>query len=429
MNYEFSKYLKVYPVNGKPNHLLLYSTKKASKIILSKDKYRSIKNGVLSSEDEILLAKLGMFVANREEEKQSILSLIDRKNKANPGLNVTVVLNMDCNLACIYCFEEGMKGRLYMWEDTADLLIKFIKSKFTQDKEKLTIDFYGGEPLLSYRMIKAISTKLMAFIKRRGAGYKFNLVTNGTLFRKRVAEELVPLGLERVKFTLDGPRELHNSYRPFISGSGSFDTIISNIENTCDLVKIIIGGNYDKDNYKQFVQLLDYLVTIDLTPDKIHAIKFDPIVKHPNGTACPTDYDGGCMSIDEPWLLDADRLLRKEIIKRGYNTPKPLPAPCMIEIKDAFVVNYDGTIYKCPAFIGRQEFAIGSLESGDTDYSSVYKTDFFKNEKCFDCEYLPLCFGGCRYMSFIQHGSIEKLDCRKDYYDRSLGALIQAHDC
>ncbi len=383
---------------------------------------------MLSSADEVLLTKLGMIVPNQEKEKQSVLSLIDSKNASNPGLNIIVVLNMDCNLACIYCFEEGVKGRLYMLEETANRLISFIKNRFTKDKVTLSIDFYGGEPLLSYRLIKVISSNLKTFTEKRGVVYKFNLVTNGTLFSKRVAEELVPLGLERVKITLDGPAELHNRYRPFISGSGSFDTIISNIESTCDLVKIIIGGNYDQDNYTKFAQLLDYLEDTGLTSDKIHTIKFDPILKRFEGETYPQDYHGGCMSIDEPWLLDAEKLLRKEILKRGYHTPKPLPAPCMIEINDAFVVNYDGTIYKCPAFVGRKEFSIGSLDSGDDDYTAIYNTDFYKNEKCADCEYLPLCFGGCRYMSFIQHGSTGKLDCRKDYYDRTLESSVKAHN-
>jgi uncharacterized protein len=318
---------------------------------------------------------------------------------------------------------------LFMSGETVDQLIKFIRNKFKHKKKKLVIDFYGGEPLLSSKMIGFISSELKEFLHTRGADYRFNLVTNGTLFKRNLAEELVPLGLERVKITLDGPEEVHNQYRPFLSGSGSFNTIIQNIKDTCDLAAIVIGGNYDKGSYKKFVQLLDYLVQIGLTPDKIHAIKFDPIITRPKGASYPADYHDGCMSMDEPWLLDAEKLLRKEILKRGYHVPKPLPSPCMIEVKDAFVVNYDGTIYKCPAFIGRKKFSIGSLVNGNKDYSAVYKTDFYKNEKCVDCEYLPLCFGGCRYMSFIQHGSIEKLDCRKSYYDNSLETLVKAYDC
>ena len=83
-------------------------------------------------------------------------------------------------------------------------------------------------------------------------------------------------------------------------------------------------------------------------------IKFAPVTNRPAGISA-MDYNMGCMSINEPWLAEAEKLLRKEILTRGYNTPKPRPATCIIEMQDAYVVNFDGLIYKCPAFIGNQD--------------------------------------------------------------------------
>ena len=58
--------------------------------------------------------------------------------------------------------------------------------------------------------------------------------------------------------------------------------------------------------------------------------------------------------------MKAGILLREDVLKRGYNTPKIMPMPCQVEITDSYVVNYDGVIYKCPALIGREEFSIGT---------------------------------------------------------------------
>lgn len=423
---QLSHYLKAYPCEESPGHLLLFSTRKVSKILLKKETYQTIeKKGRLAPADEALLLKLGMIVGDREEEKRAVHGLFDELNARDPGLNVIVVLNLDCNFACTYCYEGGMKGKLYMSEETADRLIDFIKENFPHSKKTLLIDFYGGEPLLSAGLIKYISRALNDFAASRGASYGFTLVTNGSLFTGRMAEELVPCGLQGVKISLDGPAGMHDRSRPFKSGAGSFATIVRNIKETCGLVKIGIGGNFTRDNYENFPLLLDYLAGEGLTPDKIATVKFDPVMKHREGNLAPPDYRDGCMSINEPWLTGAAVQLREEILKRGYNTQKLMPLTCMVESADSCVVNYNGVIYKCPGFIGREGYEVGDLRTGLRGDKLSYKPGIWKNEGCAECEYLPLCYGGCRYMTFIRDGNIDTVDCQKAYLDASLETLVK----
>ncbi|UCG64364.1 MAG: SPASM domain-containing protein, partial [Deltaproteobacteria bacterium] len=211
---------------------------------------------------------------------------------------------------------------------------------------------------------------------------------------------------------------------PFKSGAGSYNTIMKNIKETWDLVKIGIGGNFERANYKKFVGLLDNLAKEDLTPDRIPMVKFDPVVRGPEEDTSPTVYKGGCTSINEPWMGKAATFLREEILKRGYNTLKIIPITCMVEKADSYVVNFDGVIYKCPAFIGKRGFEVGDVRAGVMDHASSYKVGIWKNEECVECEYLPLCFGGCRYMSFIRDGNLDTVDCQKAYLDASLETLI-----
>ena len=422
---QLSHYLKSYPYEEKPGHILLFSTKKLSKLLVPEETFRAVEKVPLSPSDEALLSRLGMIVDDREEEKRTMLSFLDKMNNNNSALNVTVVLNLDCNFACIYCYEGDMKGNLYMSEETGDHLIRFIKDNFPERKTSLLIDFYGGEPLLSLGLVKSISKSLKSFIERKGASYSFTLVTNGSLFKKEVAEELVPLGLKSVQITLDGPAQNHNKYRPFKSGADSFEIIIKNIRETWDLVNINIVGNYDKNNYEKFPLLLDYLQDAGFPPEKIAGVKFSPVMNRPEGDTSPVDYNGGCMSINEPWLLTAGEFLREEILRRGYHTPKVGLTICAIENRDSYVVNYDGGIYKCPAFIGKKGFAVGDLVTGVGEHANAYKLGIWKNEECAECVYLPLCFGGCRYMSFLRDGNIDSLDCKKPYLDRSLETMVK----
>ena len=422
---QLSHYLKIYPYEEKPGHLLFFSTRKGSMTLLKKEDLESIEKGTISQQDADTLSKLGILVEDKEVEKTSMAAVLDRISYKNPGLNITVVMNLDCNYACIYCYEGQMKGKIYMSDETAEQLIGFIKEKFTNNKKFINIDFYGGEPLLSAGLIKKISAEMKSFTASRGASYTFTIITNGSLFKRRLAEELVELGLQNIKTTIDGPSEIHNSCRPFKTGGGSFEAIIRNIKETCDITKIVIGGNFQRDNYERFPELLDYLENEGLTPDKIYMVKFDPVLNRLSGDAARIDYVDGSMSINEPWLIRAGAFLREEILRRGYNTPKITPTPCQVELNDYFIVNFDGSIYKCPAFLGREEFAIGDLEKGIRDYSGLYRLGVWKNDECLDCEYLPLCFGGCRYMAYLRDGNIDTIDCKKQYLDASLETLIK----
>lgn len=421
---DLSHYLKIYAYQDAPQTQLLFSTRKGSKVLLKDEIIAAIEKGELSPGQKKTLSELEMIVPDVREEKREFINSIDSKNQENKGLHITVVMNLDCNFNCRYCFEGDIKGNLYLNNKNEELLIEFIKKKFTPDKKHLNIDFFGGEPFLSMDRMVSISENLKTFISSRSASYKFSVTTNGSLMNRKKIELLVSLGLSTVKVTLDGPPEIHNENRPFKNGAESFDVIIKNIKECHDLTKIQIGGNYDESNYKQFVFLIDHLEEVGLTPEKVMSVKFDPVMKPQNGNSI-SNYKKGCMSVNEPWLIEADVFLRKEILMRGYVTPPLLPGRCMVEIDDSFVINMDGTIYKCPTFLGKTSYLIGTLENGLVDYTSLYKRNMWRNEDCVECEYLPLCFGGCRYMAYLRDGMIKTVDCRKAYYDSALETLVK----
>jgi uncharacterized protein len=419
-----SAYLKAFKHPEHEDHLILFSTRHCSKILITKEKWKAIENDALPTENEAVLRRVGMLVNGREEEKRSISCLFEELNRNNTSVDIIVVLNLDCNFACKYCYEGDMKGRIYMSEGTAAALIDFTRKRFDQDKKTLRLDFYGGEPLLSLDLIRDISGQLNQFAKDRNASYTFGLVTNGSLFKRKTAEELVSLGLKTVKITLDGPAYIHNKNRPFKSGEASFEGIINNVKDTCALVGTAIGGNYEQDNYREFPLLLDYLIHEGLTPDRIPQVKFDPVMKRSERVTSLMDFNDGCMSMAEPWVMEANIFLREEILKRGFKTPGIRPAFCSIESLNSYVVNHNGVLYKCPGFIGMDGFEAGDLEKGPADYSLTYKTGIWNNNECMECEYLPLCFGGCRFLQFVNDGKIDSPQCQRKYFDTCLETLI-----
>ncbi len=417
---QLARYIKICPYPKNPGCRLVYSTKRASSVLLDKSLLADIEEGKLSPADEETLVELGFLAGDPDEERKEMLGYFKEVNRRSKRFNAVVVMNLDCNLACVYCYEEGMKGKRYMSPETAELLITFMEKRLG-DGMDVHIDFYGGEPLLSFDLIKEISKRIGSSAKARIRKYSFNLVTNGALLTGERARELASLGMQSARVTLDGPQHIHDVSRPFKTGGGSFSAIMRNVKEASGYTGIQIGGNYTRKTYGAFPGLLNTLLR-ELPGDRLIMVKFDPVVAA-NRSGLP-DFREGSESINEPWLIEAGIFLRGEILKRGLPTPKIFPAACMVELENDIVVNFDGAIYKCPGFIGRKEFEAGDLTGGIKDFAGAYNMELWKNEECLDCPYLPLCFGGCRYMKFLRDGKIDRVDCRKPYLNAALDSLI-----
>jgi uncharacterized protein len=69
--------------------------------------------------------------------------------------------------------------------------------------------------------------------------------------------------------------------------------------------------------------------------------------------------------------------------------------------------------------------AVGDLETGIGNYAVSHNLDVWKKDECLDCAYLPLCFGGCRFLKMLRDGRIDDVDCRKKYLDETLEAFVR----
>ena len=419
-----SKYLKYFPVQDATDQVLLFSTKKCSFAQVPKTILAAAENGTLPDKATEQLTQIGFLVDDCEKERQEVLTYLDQINQLNTRLRVSVILGMECNFACIYCYEGALKGKHAMNDATADQIVAYLKSRFGPDKKKMTLDFYGGEPLLYTKRIEYLARALQPWVEAQGAAFDFSLVTNGSLLTKKIVDRLKPLGLKSAKITIDGPADIHNTFRPFKSGEQSFAVIVKNIQEVCGDLRINLGGNFTRDNYHCFPELLDHLEESGLGPENLGVVKFDAVMQV-NDTIASPEFRGGCASTDEPWLINASLMLREELLKRGYDFPKLQPAPCMVDVEDGFVVHYNGDIYKCVTLIGHEKYKTGDVWKGSGDYRQTYNLDHWKQEeKCTNCAYLPLCFGGCRYSEYQRSGTMENVDCQKEYFDAALEPML-----
>lgn len=417
-----SRYLKSFPDPARPGFVLLYSTRKGSLVRVSEILLAAAHADTLNKTDQDTLRRLEMWVDDSAAERELMAGLVDLTNQRAASFMATVVLTLDCNLACPYCFEDHFRGDYAMSEVTARLLVDHIRHEHIENGRDVELRFYGGEPLLAVPRLKEIARPLQDAAVSSGTKFSCSLVTNATLLTRPVVEDLLPFGLHSAQITLDGPPEIHNRQRPFVSGRGSFTAIVENLRSVYELITIKAGGNFTRENYRRFPAMLDALLEAGIDPGKLGPVQFAPI--HPkSGGHDP--HTSACLLNNEPWLIEANLYLREETLQRGFSVEKVSHGICMIELTNNLVVNYDGTLFKCPALLGWPEYAIGTLSDGIGDYRHSHNLDVWKNDECLECAYLPLCFGGCRFFRKLETGAIDGVDCRRAILDASLETIVR----
>ena len=444
---DLTRYHKAYSCQEKPDRILLVATRRCAVLELSTALWERISTGgELSEQDQATLVRLGVLVPDRDAEREEMRSTFEVINAESRHYSVTVTLSLECNLACPYCFEDPFRGHFVMSAETADLLVQRLTERMSAGYD-VTVDFYGGEALMRLDLLMDSAGRLAAAAVAHGVTFDFNLFSNGVLLTPQTVHRLLPLGLAGVRLTIDGPPDVHNVQRPFVSGSASFEIILANLVAVHKLVPVDLGGNYTRHNYQRFPELLDILIEAGIEPARMKEVSFSPVMPKADGSMAG-DLGSACACTAEPWAIEAALFLRGEVIRRGFPVAKIKPSACMIEFANDLVVGYDGSIYKCPVFMGQEEMRVGSLQDGLLPFtlpqpspikgggfssspaveggsSEPYNLNLWKNDECLECAYLPLCFGGCRFFRKLNTGAIDGTDCRQAMLDNSLERYIR----
>ncbi|WP_028583407.1 geopeptide radical SAM maturase [Desulfogranum mediterraneum] len=427
---QLSPYLTSHRHPSIPGQVLLFSTKTGALVLLPEEDFQALNRGDQTNAYGAELTKLEFLVADREAEYRAMQGYMEAINRDNPNLTLAIVPGMECNFRCSYCFEGQQKGAKAMDDPTSEQLVAFIKKRFRPGKKKLILQFYGGEPLLYTRQILALARRLKPFVEEQGAALVLDLISNGSLLSPELVAELTPWGLDGVKVTLDGPPANHDRLRPFKSGAGSFAVIVDRLARICTQTKIRLGGNYTRESYQDFATVLDLLAERGISPERVEGVSFNMVMQVSDPISA-SDYRGGCSSINEPWLGQAALHVRREVLKRGYPVAELQPEPCGVEMDDAYTVHYDGSLYKCITWVGHEQYRIGDIWQGlDRAYQrSHHLFHWQREEECQRCRYLPLCFGGCRYMAYQRDGHMGRVDCRRPFFEANLETMLLQDLC
>lgn len=177
--------------------------------------------------------KYNVFMTNPIKNLTFSLSRKEIEDYLNKKVS-HIILNItdNCNLRCDYCkfsgnyYYERLHRNTKMSRGVIEKSIDFLfdHSKDLKD-EKVHVGFYGGEPFLCFPLIRhAVKYAL----KRLGNRVIFAVTTNGTLLNKEIASFLINHDFI-LNISIDGPENVHNRYRKYKNGKGSFDRIEKNL--------------------------------------------------------------------------------------------------------------------------------------------------------------------------------------------------------
>ena len=151
---------------------------------------------------------------------------IERYCLSNRLLELIVFTTEQCNFRCTYCYEDFAIGR--MSDDTSTAICRLIDRR-AAGLDGLHVSYFGGEPLLNLKAIRAISAHAGALSMERGFRFTAAATTNGYMLDPMLLAELVGLGCDTFQISLDGWGEDHDRTRRQRNGSGSFDRIWKNL--------------------------------------------------------------------------------------------------------------------------------------------------------------------------------------------------------
>ena len=322
----------------------------------------------------------------------------------------------DCNLACRYCFaEEGEYHgrRALMSFEVGKQALDFLIAN-SGNRRNLEVDFFGGEPLMNWQVVKDLVKYGREQEKKHGKNFRFTLTTNGALLDDEVME-FCNREMANVVLSIDGRKEVHDFMRPFRKGKGSYDLIVPKFRKFAESRnqdKYYVRGTFTRHN-------------LDFAKDVLHLadlgfkqISVEPVVALP-------EEEYALREEDIPQICEEYDRLAAEMIKRHREGKEfnffhfmidLTGGPCVYKRlsgcgsgTEYLAVTPWGDFYPCHQFVGEEAFLMGNVFDGlkASELQEEFKgCNVYAKEKCRNCFAKFYCSGGCAANAYKFHGSI-----------------------
>ena len=336
---------------------------------------------------------------------------------ASPVKAMCLNIAHDCQLRCRYCFAstgDFGKGRKLMSFETGKHAIDFLLEN-SGDRPNLELDFFGGEPLMNFGVVKQVVEYARSREKEYNKKFRFTITTNGLLLDDEKID-FINREMSNVVLSIDGRKKVNDYFRVLPNGQGCYDIILPKY-------KKLVEGRGDKEYYVRGTftnKNLDFSEDVfALNEAGFDQISVEPVVGEGDEYAL-TEKD--LPQVFEEYERLALRLLENEKKGRKFNFFHFMldldQGPCAIKRlrgcgcgNDYVAVTPDGDIFPCHQFVGIDEYKMGNIDEGTFDQKM--KADFarahvYSKPDCRECWAKFYCSGGCNANNYQYMGDIRK---------------------
>ena len=327
-------------------------------------------------------------------------------------MNVSHLCNMDCS----YCFAGGGEygGGALMSVETGKRAVDFLVEN-SNGRRNLDVDFFGGEPLLNWGVVKGIVEYAREVERGSGKKFRFTLTTNGLLIDDDVIE-FANREMYNVVLSLDGRPEVNDSTRKLRGGGGSYAEIVPKFKRLVEARRgegYYIRGTYTRDN-------LDFLNDILHIADLgFKELSMEPVVVNKGESH-------GLTQEDLPKLFEQYERLAMEMLERKkegrgftfYHYKLNVKSgPCIHKRlagcgvgTEYLAVTPEGDLYPCHRFIGDSDFLMGDVWRGVINTELRDKLGgcgIYTRAACRECWARLYCSGGCAASAWHDTGALD----------------------
>lgn len=313
-------------------------------------------------------------------------------------LRLTLHITSLCNFDCPYCFQGRKSG--HMSAEVQDAIVRYARARLsTGEYERMTVGWFGGEPLVAADILRDLGGRLMGLAKRYGVGFSSNIHTNGYLLDQPMVDLLEGLNCRFAIITLDGFGSAHDATRHLAGGGATFPRIIGNLASIRTRMVLNIRSNMHAGNASTYDELQARILQI--AAETGNEMRCSPVAVH--------ESEAGIARGDDTEILD-DAMYRSIKAKTDLDERCRLydfrRIPCYAMQPDNLVINDEGYVFPhCNEYAADQSRAFGNiLDYDEASYHEIYEAHRTfalryalpeKTPRCMACPLLPTCYGGC----------------------------------
>jgi uncharacterized protein len=314
----------------------------------------------------------------------------------------------DCNLACTYCFylkKQGLYPDRNVHRMSDEVLDRLIAGYMQTEQQVYSFGWQGGEPtLMGVEFFRKV-TELQQKYGRPGARVANGLQTNATLITDEFAEHLAAYQF-LVGVSLDGPQEVHDTYRRTRGEKPSHHLVMKAVERMrsrkveVNALVLVSQSNVHRPeevynylrsegfNFLQFIPCVEFTPAGEPAPFSITGEEWGEFLKRIFALWYPAD-------VRTVSVRHHDSLM--QFLLDGSRTMCTMGGRC-----DAYyVVEHTGDVYPCDFFV-QPELRVGNvMDDGWGDLERRPVRSKFAGQKanwsdaCVGCKHLAYCSGDC----------------------------------